>query len=115
MGRKAKALEGEVVGPNAYDKVKAVMKKDPDLGIMEACAEAKVEYHQYHYYKPKGKKEKKATRTVVVPRNSKAVVIPKMETFEVPDDQQPRSTGRVIALVGTPADVTQSLRDLLKR
>jgi hypothetical protein len=108
--RKSKSLEGEVVGPNDYDKVVAVMKKDPKLGIMEACAKANVEYHKYHYYKPK---DKKKPRSVVVSKNSRSMVVPKMQTFEVPE--QRAATGKVIALVGNSADVTQALRDLLRQ
>ncbi len=114
---KSKTLKGEVVKENEYTKVVALLKKDPDMGVMEACNKAGVKYHMFNYYKNKaekgqGRKNKKADRTIVISKNSRSMA-PKMQTFEVPEGTRP--TGRVIALVGTSADVTQALRDLLRQ
>jgi hypothetical protein len=105
---------------NAYEKVQALMSKDPQLGVGEACKMAKVKYTQYDYFKTKangGKRNSRkpvATKTVRV--KNRTVVVPRMETYEIPERQaQPRSTGRVVAVVGSPEDVAQALKEFSLR
>jgi hypothetical protein len=109
---------------NVYVRVQELISKDANLGIGEALKKIGEKYPKYDYDKKKhlglvGKGAKKAPRVVKKFKNSKAIVVPRMasrmETFVVPEYQeQARPTGKVIALVGSSADVTQALKDLFK-
>lgn len=118
---KAKALEGEVLKSDDYDKVMAVRKKSPELGIMAACAEAGVDYQKFNYFRNKiengrtHKAAKKAPKAIKAAKNGRPTIpTSTMQTYTI-DESQVRSkgNGKVVALIGSGADIADTLREML--